>query len=228
MRRKSAASVCRAISAMAPAISTPVAPPPTMTKVSKRRCSACVGRELGLLEGDQNAAADAGRVLDALEARRDMRPIRRGRNRSAWRRSRSPDNRKATSPKLVCSSCSRGSTPVTSSISTVALRLVAQDVPDRPGHVGRRQRRGRHLIEQRLEAVMVLPVDHDRRRRARARSALAASRPPKPAPTITTLGRRSRHGVSFGQRDGSAKVPALPAPVAKSAATPLAIRAAIL
>jgi hypothetical protein len=38
-RRRRAASVCRATSAMAPAISTPVAPPPTMTKVSRRRRS---------------------------------------------------------------------------------------------------------------------------------------------------------------------------------------------
>jgi hypothetical protein len=37
--------------------------------------------------------------------------------------------------------------------------LPAQDVADRPGDVGRRQRRGRNLIQQRLEAVMVLPVD---------------------------------------------------------------------
>ena len=51
------------------------------------------------------------------------------------------------------------STPRTSSISTVTFCCVAQDMPDRPGHVRRRQRRGRHLIEQRLEAMMVLPVD---------------------------------------------------------------------
>ena len=37
--------------------------------------------------------------------------------------------------------------------------LLAQNVADRPGHVGRRERRGRDLVEQRLEAMMVLPVD---------------------------------------------------------------------
>src|SRR5207245_11518654 len=38
--RKSLANVCRATSEMAPAMSTPVAPPPTMTNVSKRCRSA--------------------------------------------------------------------------------------------------------------------------------------------------------------------------------------------
>ena len=40
MLRKSCRSDCRAISASAPASSTPVAPPPTITKVRKRRCRA--------------------------------------------------------------------------------------------------------------------------------------------------------------------------------------------
>ena len=67
--------VSRAISAMAPAISTPVAPPPTMTKVSRRRRSSASSAEFGPLEGEQNAAADAGRVLDVFEARRELRPF---------------------------------------------------------------------------------------------------------------------------------------------------------
>src|SRR5262249_57534959 len=41
----------------------------------------------------------------------------------------------------------------------IALR--PQDVTDRPGDIRRRERRGRHLIEQGLETMMVLPVDHD-------------------------------------------------------------------
>ena len=44
-----------------------------------------VVRELGSLECQENAAANAGRVLDALEPRRDRSPTRRDRNRSASR-----------------------------------------------------------------------------------------------------------------------------------------------
>ena len=39
--------------------------------------------------------------------------------------------------------------------------MSAQDVPNWPGHIGRRQRRGRNLIEQRLEAMIVLAIDRD-------------------------------------------------------------------
>src|ERR1700730_4780045 len=38
--------------------------------------------------------------------------------------------------------------------------VLAENVADRPGDVGRRERRGRDLVEQRLEAMMVLPVGH--------------------------------------------------------------------
>ena len=38
--------------------------------------------------------------------------------------------------------------------------LPAQYAADRRGDVGRRQARGRHLIEQRLEQMVVVPIDH--------------------------------------------------------------------
>jgi transposase len=38
--------------------------------------------------------------------------------------------------------------------------LLAENVADRSSHVGRRGCRGRDLVEQRLEAMVVLPVDH--------------------------------------------------------------------
>ena len=71
MRRKSRASVCRAISANAPAISTPVGPPPTTTNVSQLPHGLAVGLALGLLERDQDAPADLERVLEALQPRRE-------------------------------------------------------------------------------------------------------------------------------------------------------------
>ena len=41
------------------------------------------------------------------------------------------------------------------------ILLAAQDSPDRPGNIGRRQRGGCDLIKQRLETMMVLFVDED-------------------------------------------------------------------
>ena len=53
-----------------------------------------IGRDLGALEGEQQPAADVGRVLDGLEARARRPPTRRGRNRSASRRSPAPARRR--------------------------------------------------------------------------------------------------------------------------------------
>lgn len=63
MTRKSDASARFASSAIEPAISTPVGPPPTTTKFSSRRhSSARVRLGLGELEGEQNSATNvAGR-----------------------------------------------------------------------------------------------------------------------------------------------------------------------
>ena len=65
MLRKSRDTDARASSAMAPAISTPVGPPPMTTKVSSAWRRSRVALGLGALEREQHAAADRGRVLDA-------------------------------------------------------------------------------------------------------------------------------------------------------------------
>ena len=75
MWRKSAARVWRAISASAPASSTPVGPPPTIDEGEQRRRRAAIGLALGALEGEQHAPADLERVLDRLQARRERRPL---------------------------------------------------------------------------------------------------------------------------------------------------------
>ena len=86
MWRKSRASVWRAISASAPASSTPVGPPPMTTKVSQRPlASAPSSLALRGLEGEQHAPADLERVLERLEAGRAAPPTRRGRSRSGAR-----------------------------------------------------------------------------------------------------------------------------------------------
>ena len=75
MLRKSRGRVSRASSAMVPASSTPVGPAPMITKVSRRRALRGIGLDLGPLEGQQDAAADGGGVLERLQARRERLPF---------------------------------------------------------------------------------------------------------------------------------------------------------
>ena len=92
--RNSCASVCRAISASAPASSTPVGPPPTTTNVSHRSCARGIALTLGLLEREQHAPADRQRIVQRLESGCDDAPIRHARNRRAWRRWRRSESRR--------------------------------------------------------------------------------------------------------------------------------------
>ena len=160
MRRKSRASVWRAISARAPASSTPVGPPPTTTKVSHARRRLGVGLALGGLEGQQHAPADLERVLDGLQAGRVAAPTRRGRSTSAWRRWPRPGSRSGSSPSASSTRCARG-------VDRAAPRRAAPSCCSAGAGCGgsgaamsaRRQAGGRHLVEQRLEQVVVAAVD---------------------------------------------------------------------
>ena len=119
-----------------------------------------IGRKLGLLEREQNAAPDARRVFDALEAGRELRPLvvaeigvrRAGRDDQIV--IRQVDRLRAQELGGLIDAGHVGH-------QHGRIGLAAQDVADRPGDVGRRERRGRDLIEQRLEAMVVLPVDDD-------------------------------------------------------------------
>ena len=64
MARKSLTSTVRAMSASAPASSTPVGPPPTITKVMSGSALRVVGLVLGPLEREQHAPPDLERVLE--------------------------------------------------------------------------------------------------------------------------------------------------------------------
>ena len=84
--RKSRRSVRWASSAICPAISTPVGPAPTTTKVRRRvDVLAAVGAELGHLEGTEDAPAQLERVVDRLHARARTRRTGRCRSRTAPR-----------------------------------------------------------------------------------------------------------------------------------------------
>ena len=65
------------------------------------------------------------------------------------------------------------------------IRAPAKEMPDRPGDLRGRERRGRRLIEKRLKQVMVASVD-DRDADRRAGKPVTDSSPPNPAPTTTT------------------------------------------
>ena len=70
--RKSRLSVWWHSSAIWPAISTPVGPAPTTTKVSSAATLAVVVGALGQLEGAEDAAAQLQRVVDGLHAGREL------------------------------------------------------------------------------------------------------------------------------------------------------------
>ena len=90
IRRKSRAMVWREISPRAPASSTPVGPPPTTTNVSEALLLGAVALALGVLVGEQDAAADLQRVLERLEARSEHLPLVVTEVRMAWRPPRGP------------------------------------------------------------------------------------------------------------------------------------------
>ena len=75
IERKSLTRTWREISAIAPASSTPVGPPPTTTNVSRSLLAGRVGLALRLLEGEQDAAADLDRVLERLQPGRVLLPV---------------------------------------------------------------------------------------------------------------------------------------------------------
>ncbi len=75
MWRKSWRSVSLAISPSAPASSTPVGPPPTITKVSQARRFAGSGSRSARFEGQQDAAADAVASSMVLRPGASARPL---------------------------------------------------------------------------------------------------------------------------------------------------------
>ena len=143
---------------MAPAISTPVAPPPTMTKVSSRCRSASSSIDLGALEGDQKAPPDLGRVGNVLQPGCIRRPI----VMAEIRMSRAGGEHKIIVIEIDLGGANAPRLNVDAGDPRhdhARVLLFAQDRTDRPSDIGRRQGRGCDLIEQWLKAMMVLRVD---------------------------------------------------------------------
>ena len=143
MLRKSCGSDWRAISASAPASSTPVGPPPTMTNVSSRRCFAGVGFALGRFEGEQHPPPDLERIVQRLQSRRAMCPFRMA---EVGMRRAGRDDQEVVVDRRRASvddhDRARGaSMRLHVGEQHLNIRLLPQDPADRRRDVSRRQRR---------------------------------------------------------------------------------------
>ena len=174
--RKSCASAWREISASAPASSTPVAPPPTTTNVSSRRWAVAITFPFGALKGDEHLPANRQGVLHRLEALARAAPtVVAEVVRAAARR----DDEVVVLELAVAQDHqpARGVDRGRLGEPDAEVALLSQNPADRRRDVAGREPGGRDLIEQRLEDVMVVPVDErdvDRRLRERLGGAQAA------------------------------------------------------
>ena len=186
--------------ASAPAISTPVGPPPMTAKVSHSLARPSVGSRSACSNAPKMRLRSHG-VGERLQPARARPPTRR----AEVGRLRPPHS---DDQAVVADAARRGrarpaalatSTSTTSSISTFTLSVAALEQPRGSARRTRSEARAdRHLVEQRLEEVVVLAVDerHVARRapgqppRA-AEPAEAAADDHDPAPL---RGAVSRHG----------------------------------
>ena len=192
MARNSRVNVLNAISAIAPAVSTPVGPPPTTTKV---RFAGAVGRVVGALgpfEGEQHPPTDLECVLDRLQAGRVRLPfvvteVRVGRAR--WPRRGS---RYDTSPSVVQGRPAghRGRRRPPRRAARATFGLVGRGST---GSGGRCSRDSDPPSPPGRAAAGTGDGSGDRSpspRTSASASPCAAARPPKPPPTIDHVRRR--------------------------------------
>ena len=158
---------------------------------------------LGALERQQDAAANLERILERLEARARSAPTRRGRSRCGSSRSRRSGSRSRASPPSVSRRAgSSTSIAAASPSSTRTFARAPEDPADRRGDVAGRQRRRRHLIQQRLKQMMVVAIEQrDAHRHGRAAPWRPQS-PPNPPPMMTH-GSGLRIGSHSGRSDRS-------------------------
>jgi hypothetical protein len=187
MLRKSRRSVSWAISPNAPASSTPVGPPTDENERHPFRPPLGVGLALGGLEGNEDAPADLGRVIDCLEAGRIPSPVVVAEVREAgaagYDQAVVADPAAIGQDDLTC--CRIDVDRLTQDNMRVAV--AAQDRAQRLGYLAGCERTRCHLIEQRLKQVEVAPSTTVSWTLFVTTPARAPHRaPPKPAPTITT------------------------------------------
>ena len=133
---------------------------------------------LGALEGDQDAPAKLRRVLDLLQARSGGLPFVMAEIgvASAGREDEMVvGDRAAIGHHLLCNWIDADDLRQ----HDAAVFRVPQDAADRRGDIGGRERRGRHLVEQRLKEVVVAPVDDGHTQRS-ARKPLGGGKAAEP------------------------------------------------
>jgi len=126
----------------------------------QRLASRLVLRALRLLESQQKAISDVERVLDALETRRQLLPLRVPEVRVPSSRRRNQIIVRKLHVAIVEHHDAAGS--VDGSGLTQKHRgvpLIAKQPTDRYSDVARRERGARHLIQKRLEEVVVRAVN---------------------------------------------------------------------
>ncbi len=204
MVRKSRVRLRAASSRICPASSTPVGPAPTMTKVIQKRSSASSVMSLGQLERAVDTTAQLHGVIDRLHARRDQCELvvaevglpRAGRHDEAVVGELVEASRAAT---VVCTTLRSRSNPVTEERMTRTFRRF-RIMWRRTGEICPGERTpGGDLIEQRLEEVVVAPVDQRDLNVLGPGQESGGGRPPKPPPTTTTRC-GSRPGSDSGGR----------------------------
>ncbi len=157
-----------------------------------------VGLALGVLERQQHATADVERVLDRLESGRDRAPLVMP--EVGVRRATRDD-------QIVVGELTVGQHELPAGLVDGAhlreedlhVQLAAQNPSDGRRDVPRRERRHRHLIEQRLEDVMVAPVD-DRDADAGTTQGAGRIQPAKPAADDDDMGKRHEGGFMVLRR----------------------------
>jgi hypothetical protein len=149
-----------------------------------------VGLALGALESDEDARANAERVVQGLQPRRERRPG----VVAEVVVDRACGEHQVVVGKLgailEAQAAARGVDGLHLAEQHRGVRLPREDVADRPGDGGRRQARGGDLVEERREQVVVGAV-YDRELDRRA-----AQRPRRPQPAEAASydhDARSRH-----------------------------------
>jgi hypothetical protein len=115
---------------------------------------------LGLFEGEQHAAADQGGVIDRFEAGRQSPPVTVA-EIGVLRPARQDQIIVALGCPKACLDPPRYRVDPDHLVEQYrGVLLVAQHHPNRFGNIGWRQCRGRDLVKERLEEVVIVAVDH--------------------------------------------------------------------
>ena len=157
IRRKSLAKVNRLISPMAPANSTPVGPPPTITNVRQLFCSSMLSTRSAQFKRQEHPPADFRGLGHRLQTRRVLFPflmpkITMGRPAG--------DHQILVRhfPDVKCHEGPLKLNPQRRALQHADVFEMRKDAANGRGDVRRTQTRRRHLIQQRLKQMMVLPV----------------------------------------------------------------------